>query len=41
MPVFVHGGFFFTGKIKDLRILLAQLQQGSLTVSQLVKQNLN
>jgi len=41
MPIFVQGGFFFTGKIKDLLILLAQLQQDQSTVSQLIEQKLH
>lgn len=41
MLIYVDGGVFFTGKVKDLQILLTQLQQEQITLSQLIKQKLN
>lgn len=41
MLIYVDGGVFFSGKIKDLQILLARLQQEQITLSQFIKQKLN
>lgn len=41
MVIYVDGGLFFSGKVKDLQALLSQLQQKQTTLAQLIKQNMH
>ena len=41
MLIYVDGGIFFSGKVKDLQILLTQLQQEQITLLQFIKQKMN
>lgn len=41
MVIYVDGGLFFSGKVKDLQALLSRLQQEQTTVAELIKQNMH